>query len=218
MTRAKGAKDPKGRQSTGQATAEARDPAGWSAAAAPIAAILGLVAAAWFGLVSAGARLAYQPLGVQPREVGLDSAALLAQAAAPITAFVVGAAVLAIFWMIRFDDIRITPQRAPLIFGAICVSTWVLGACVVLVTSSATRKAFEDGKEPATTFGLWPAEIATLGWAGVPTASTSALPSCVLFLGSAGSTTVVYDYRHKQVIRIPSSGAILTVRRGKSKC
>jgi hypothetical protein len=46
--------------------------------AAPVTAVVAVAGVAWYGLLSFCAAIVYDPLGVQPREVGLSSGAVLA--------------------------------------------------------------------------------------------------------------------------------------------
>lgn len=54
-----------------------------------VGAAFGIVAALWYGVLSLLCEFVYQPVGVQPREVGLSSGGVLAQAGSGVAAYII---------------------------------------------------------------------------------------------------------------------------------
>jgi hypothetical protein len=96
------------------------------------------------------------------------------------------------------------------------MATFMAVTAVVLGLAFATRHRIEDGyTSPA--FSPWSAQVAYLTWAhGPPT--DAKLPTCALYLGEAGGTTVVYDATMRQTWRIPSSELIVRAQPSLSTC
>src|SRR4051812_11487486 len=72
---------------------------GVASLAAHATALIAVAAAAWFGILSFGATLAYSPIGVAPSEVGLDSATVLGQAAISVVVLNLATVVVAFLYV-----------------------------------------------------------------------------------------------------------------------
>ena len=79
-----------------------------------VTAAFALSGALWFGLLSFGAAIAYEPAGVRPREIGLSSGTVLTQAAVGLVLWVVLliAYVLVFILIFRARAIRHPEMRA----------------------------------------------------------------------------------------------------------
>lgn len=172
-----------------------------------------------YGLLSAGASRAYEVVGVQPREIGLSSGVVLAQ-----TTIAIGVVVVIML--------------APAVLGAVFFSGWlrrgrhlaILAACNLLLTaavvftvSSQARSSLVAGRSTAPMLGLalpspWHASVAQIRWADKRPLDAEPLPPCALYLGSAEGTTVIYDHRRQQTLRIPDSMIVVSIRPRVEKC
>lgn len=184
---------------------------------------LAVAGAAWYGLLNFGAAIAYEPLGVQPREVGLGSSELLAQSAVGLAVallvMVFGYGLQwSLLWMFGIRDPP--PHRGPFRLAYLAVG---LVCAPVFVVSSAleARGDLRDGRRPASLFGTgspWRGEIATLAWAGAKPNDFGDLPPCALYLGEVDGTAVIYEPTQRRTMRMPSSTLIVTTRRDKAQC
>jgi hypothetical protein len=192
---------------------------------APATAILAVAGAAWYGLLSLGAAIAYVPLGVRPRETGLSSSTVLTQSAIGVVAAVAVFIVVqtALRLLVGTAKGNGSPARSPIgVLASAALGVWVVAGGIVLQDSVADRSAMKDGRKPGSVIpGLlnpWGGEIATLAWSNEEPPGFGDLPSCALYLGEAESTAVVYDPEEKRVLRIPTSTLIVTTRPEDDSC
>lgn len=187
------------------------EPAAW---AGPLTAALAVASAAWFGFLSAGARIMYGSVGVAPREIGLGSAQVLAQASSSV--ILVGAIVALGFVLTMTRGSR----RQPSLLVAIIVGVAFALSCVLALMSGVTGRSHLLAGERMNPLSPWTAEVASLAWADKPSSGFGDLPLCVLYLGRAEGTTVVYDPddKHRRTLRIPSSLIIVTHEVDKDRC
>lgn len=202
-----------------------------------ITALVTVAAAAFYGAASLGARVAYEPLGVEPREIGLTAATVLAQSAIGVLAVIVLALLLYVLATRTASAVRrrrhrsaatgraaaLAAPRAPgLILVAVYLVAVALTCIVLLVASVAARQNIEQGIRPGSVLGLpaiWPAEVATLRWAtSGPAGEIQDRPSCVLYIGEANGTRVLYDAPHRRTLRIQSSDVAVEATRSKDRC
>jgi hypothetical protein len=205
--------------------------------AAPATAILAVAGAAWYGLLSLGAVIVYDPLGVQPREVGLTGGTVLAQSAIGLAASLVLLFVLervtlflTVLVTVRPVESAAVPDRRPSLLRSLAFTSAIIGTVaifVVLWSSLDARDDLESGRRPSSGIlpGLdpvfpspWQGEIAEIDWAGDKPSGFGDLPSCALYLGQAGGIAVIYDPAKKDTLRIPSSAVIVTTQRDRDRC
>jgi hypothetical protein len=183
---------------------------------------LAVVGAILFGLLSLGAAVAYSPLGVRPNEIGLGSAALLTQSA--IALVFVGAVLalgdLVLLYKAERARFMTTPRLRRLLPSLIPLLLFTVTG-VVLIPAFAARSALEDGSKPKSLFltvNPWSAEVAHVAWAHEEPADAEGLPTCILYLGQADGTSVLYDGKTRQTWRIPSSELIVRAMPSLTEC
>jgi hypothetical protein len=210
---------------------------GWAdlaSLAAPVTAILALGGVAWFALLSLGAGIVYDSVGVQPREVGLSSGTLLGQSAIGLAVVIVVVVVLERIFYFLVQAAAVSPDgsAAPtrkrslsptvrLATTLLTVST--LATLIVLLNALDAKSDLKAGRRPTSALlpGLpspWRGEIAKLAWSDKNPSGFGALPSCALYLGQADSTAVFYDPAKRRALRIPNSMVIVTTRRDVDRC
>jgi hypothetical protein len=189
-----------------------------------------LVGALWFGLLSLGAAIAYEPAGVRPREIGLGSGTVLTQAG---VGFVIGF----VIWALGFLAMMLAPwaysrwrggERPKWLSRGLLGLALVPGVVIPVfgVQSDArrARDALREGERvgnPRLHIGIrnpWGGEIAEIAWAEKPPAGAPALPSCALYLGEAGGTAVFYSAADKRTWRLPSSTLVVKARPDRQSC
>jgi hypothetical protein len=179
-------------------------------------AALGVVGVVGYGLLSAGAARAYGAVGIEPREVGLSSGAVLAQTT--ISIGVVVAIMLAPIVVPRFRR-RLRPQHFAVLAGA----NLALTAFLVVLVSSQARRDFRAGHRTAPLLGWlalpspWQARIATLAWTAPPPGLGSP-PSCALYLGTSDGVIVIHDHERGRTIRVPEAQIIVSIAPDLDHC
>jgi hypothetical protein len=183
---------------------------------------LAVVGAMVFGLLSLGAAIAYSPLGVRPSEIGLGSAALLTQSAIAVVfaAAVFGLADLVLMYQTERSFSLTTPRLQRLV-PKLILYVLIIVAGVLLIPAFTARSALENGSKPNTlilTLNPWSAEVAHVAWAHEEPPEAEGLPTCVLYLGQADGTSVLYDGKTQQTWRIPSSELIVRAMPSLTEC
>jgi hypothetical protein len=199
---------------------------------ATITGVLALAGALWYGLQSLVAAWVYAPIGVHPRDIGLGSAALLSQATIGLIALLLSLLIImlivALIWAVRSAEKKYKGATdsfaafdAVLEVGItlfVWAVVWVFIAPLVLfLLADHARESIQDGKRPST-FGFptaWPAEVA-FPQSIAPDGPT--LPFCVLYLGQAEGTAVLYDAAQKRTLRIPASSIGLNIEHDLKSC
>lgn len=170
--------------------------------ATPVATVFTLIGALWFGVLSLSVSIAYAPVGVTPREVGLASGAVLAQAGAGFAALFVAGLLylgLASTMLFRVSASSDRPRALALRVRVLLVVAVVLGLVVcgfTLARAFGARNDLHDGRTPASAFLLlpvpWRAETADVEWVGTVETKPADLPACGLYLGQDGATAMLY--------------------------
>jgi len=203
-----------GRDGDAERTQRSRLPAWLVPASLPEAlAVAGGIA---YGVVYIACSLFYGPLGIAPSEVGLGYVEIVAQAATYLAIFAVTGA--AFFWLgasiseeIRREPVKFLVVMIPLVL------LWVWGHAFV------DRGRVQDGKAPAriSVFGLrllpWSnVQVARVEW--TDTDKTPSLPRCVLRMGAAEGTEVLYDPVAHTALRVPQQDVVVTIEPRTDKC
>ena len=168
-----------------------------------LVALLGVFAGLSYGLLSLACTLVYDALGIEPREVGLGSGAVLQQAGRG--AIMTGV----LFFLTQLAFAILTPglvrrlppaSRAPTTHMPLLRRLSLVLACaissvgILFMTTFAVVKARRDmsaGHTPQKLADVlpvpWHASIANVQWTGDVKKSPD-LPPCALYLGTANST------------------------------
>jgi hypothetical protein len=178
--------------------------------------VLAVAGALTYGVTYLACALFYEPLGVEPADVGLSYADLLAQSAVYLgIVFALPAGYTAFLssmgWLKK-------PGRA-------WAGVGVLGLLTVftLITSGmAGSIEVRDGKEPFDAFGVgllpWSdTGVARVRWTGT-TQGRPPLPRCVIRLGESAGTEVLYDPDTSTTLRLPQSSVAVTIRPDAAGC
>jgi hypothetical protein len=192
-------------------------------AAGHYTAILAIVGVLWFGLTSLAASIAYGPAGVAPREVGLNSSAVLAQSVISLLALLLLSTLFTAMYLAVFA--RLAPRswkRAQKRRRRFVVSYFACAAGLVLFAAFVSASRLQDGRR----YDLgrvpipspWQTQVADLAWSGGKPSDSIELPACAIYLGQADGTTVLYDPARETTIRIPSSLVVVTTRHDKDRC
>jgi hypothetical protein len=158
--------------------------------AAPLAGALIIVGALWFGFVSLSIGIAYSPVGVTPREVGLNSGAVLAQAGAAFAAF--GIIYFAVLVGTRIFIARATGTRATARIAVLGAPLAALVSSIFLLLYAVLAGiALQDGRVPWSPLPApWHVEVAYVHWIALVrgtagTARVRALPRSGRWHGAA---------------------------------
>lgn len=201
-----------------------------SSVAGLVTAGVAIFGALWFGLLSYGAAIAYEPAGVRLREIGLGSGTVLSQAAVGVAIWgVIAVPIGALYVLWARVSLRargIKPGKWAVLGALGLVLFAVVAATVGNVLGNAYRardglRKGERAEDARLTFGIrnpWGGEIARIDWAEVPPAGAPALPRCALYLGEAGGTAVFYSEADKRTWRLPSSALIVRARPDRKSC
>jgi len=197
--------------------------------ASRITTALAVSGAVWFGLITSFAVFVYHPVGVAPREIGLSSPTLLAQATAGlITVLVVYGALIAATGLIFSAPFKGDPRRRRRLLRSTAIGLALISLTLIFALSLEARWALRHGKAPArfvslggsfSLFGFspWQAEVARLH----PNTPGSLMPTCALYLGQADSTIVLLTKPKDggpKTWRVPASSLTLELHPDKKKC
>jgi hypothetical protein len=170
-----------------------------------------------YGVVYIACSLFYSPLGIAPSEVGLGYVEIVAQSATYLAIFaVVGAGFL---WLATRLDESIRREPLSRLVGLMVLLT------LVFVWSHAfiDRARVQDGKHPLrlSLVGLkllpWSnVEIARVQWTDATT--DPSLPGCVIRMGAADGTEVLYDPSAHATLRIPQDAVAVTIEPRTDEC
>jgi hypothetical protein len=169
--------------------------------------LLALAGALAFGVTYLGCVLFYAPLGVEPSDVGLGYAEVLAQAAVFI-------AILLLPPVLNF--ILLNKGKAPIRLATVAAAVVLLGV-YMSVTALIGKDDVQAGDNPFDIVGLLPwsdTHVAHVQWTTRPSADADPppeLPGCVIRLGEADSTEVFYDPTSESALRLPQSIVVVRV-------
>src|SRR5215210_6142268 len=124
-----------------------------------------------------GCVMAYEPLGVEPADVGLDYANLLAGSGAAGLLLLSTAIVAPLVFLYR--------GRNTLSFSLIVILVVIQVLFYLGLYALQAPDQIRDGKRPSTLFGFpfpWDAKVAHVTWAK-KSEGASELPTCLLYLG-----------------------------------
>jgi hypothetical protein len=205
---------------------------------ASISAFVGIAGLLWYCVASLAAGYVYEPLGVQPREVGLSSSTLVAQATIGLLAtfllLAIGV-VVAMFILLARDvgAFRHAQTEAEgwgqlivlSVAGVFATAAGVLVSIVIALAllvfiASSERESLREGHSPGFIFGLsppWTGEVATLRWTG-PAHLVVGLPSCALYLGQADGTAVFFDAIRRRTLRVTTSTVLIETQPHRRSC
>jgi hypothetical protein len=209
------------------------------------------VVAALFGAItfvglSFATAAVYSPVGVEPSEVGLDYANLLAESA-QIVAYVLSVPILGAlvvlggFLLVRvlgrfepFQSPRLDEEarkrsvrrarlrrRIVLIVVAVLVSLYAAAWAyfnVVLEVQAARGYLLRGWGETGTSVTTpWEFEVVHVRWLD-DSKSLPALPNCMLYLGRDSGTDVFYAPRKERTLRLPASAIYIGARKDHPGC
>jgi hypothetical protein len=197
-------------------------------------AVAGILA---YGLTYLGCVLFYGPFGIEPADVGLGYADVLAQAAVFVVLLFVGGLLVAgavvlvarafgAEWEKRVRGGKGLTPRGVLItrtLGAVVVVAVVLVPVLVgaLLDSARAQRGEAVSGTAFIDFGVdllpWSdAEVANVTWTG--TGKPPALPDCVIRLGEAANVEVVYDPVADETLRLPQASVTVRIRPNAKPC
>jgi hypothetical protein len=114
------------------------------------------------------------------------------------------------------------PRLPPVVATLIVLTVLFAAVYTVLLNAREAADALRDGRTSGAYLSLganpWSAEIAELAWVAEKPEGVSAPPRCVLYLGEAGGTTVIYAAAEHRTWRLPSSAVIVTTSPERSRC
>jgi hypothetical protein len=64
----------------------------------------------------------------------------------------------------------------------------------------------------------WRADPATVTWLGLPPAGDPLSGRCMMYLGQANGTAVLYDVRSRWVVRVPTSEVVILIDTSADSC
>ena len=189
-----------------------------------------------YGVTYLGCVLFYGPFGIEPTDVGLGYADVLAQAAVYVGllfagGLLVGGAVVLVArflgakWEARVRGGSLTPRDVLIawILGAVIVVLFVLVPMVAgaLLDSSRAQRGEAVSGTAFVDFGVgmlpWSdVEVAHVTWTG--TGNPPVLPDCVIRLGEASNVEVLYDPVTKETLRLPQASVTVRVRPDAKPC
>jgi hypothetical protein len=107
---------------------------------------------------------------------------------------------------------------------------WIVSSCMVVILAFAVFIAAAEGTATSIQEGhagyLSPAGLRLLPW-GAQHVTTASVPNsnwkppnsdCLLYLGQANGTSVVYDLRRKETLRLPSSDVVVSTQLTRRSC
>lgn len=180
---------------------------------------LALAGALGYGITYFACALFYGPLGIEPADVGLGYADLLAQTAVYLaTAFAFPVLILAV-------PILVVPAARSRWSPASTTLAWTLAVAGFLVVNVLLvgwafidRSRIEDGKPAAGVLYLLPWSDSVVAHVSWTDADRPALPACVIRLGEAEGTEVLYDPTTSRTIRVPQSAVTVTIHPHSGGC
>jgi hypothetical protein len=180
---------------------------------------LALAAALGYGVTYFACALFYGPLGIEPADVGLGYADLLAQTAVYLaTAFAFPVLILAVPMLVlpaaraRWSAAWPTLAWTLAVVGFLVVNLLLLGWAFI------DRGRIEDGKPAAGVLYLLPWSDSVVAHVAWTEGGGPALPTCVIRLGDAEGTEVLYDPSSSRTIRVPQSAVTVTIRPHSGGC
>lgn len=205
-----------------------------------ITAIVAIVGATAFGIHSLAAAWVYDPLGIQPRDVGLSSGTLLAQTSAGLVAALMLLLVLFVgvelvrairrfnkehrgvdleasepgILSLLFVELKVRVAAATV--GAVIL--WIVAALGVYGYSAVeARESFRHGERPRFIPGFpapWRGEVAFFQRRDANASSMD----CALYLGQADGIVVMYDASEDRTLRVPASTIRLELDHDRRRC
>jgi hypothetical protein len=195
--------------------------------ATPIAAVVGVLGAVAYVVLSVACVWVYAPMGVSPGEVGLDYSALLGRTGTLLAAY----ALVGLFGFIVHLLVGMVHFRFRATVWQLAVISWrdgrrqmtsliggaMIAVCVGLVAGAVNDASrMKTGMTTISYFGVtppWRAVVAHVSWARKPAEGAPSLPSCLLYLGQSEGTSVFYDAvaPHGRSLRLPTSMLLLEI-------
>jgi hypothetical protein len=217
-----------------------------------LAEVLAVAGAATYAVTYVACVIFYAPLGVEPSDVGLGYAEVLAQAAVYL-GVLVGVGLVSWYvgtvatramdaidwwWASRAAAPRARPRSGPRMSRSanalgrphilpparmsskFAVLLLFVLAVSVLATAAVDRGKVKSGQSPVFGGALFPwgdTEVAHLRWVDASAFATR-LPRCVIRLGEAAGTEVLYDPRSSATLRLPQSALAVEIRPDAEGC
>lgn len=180
---------------------------------------LALAGVLGYGITYFACAVFYGPLGIEPADVGLGYADLLAQTAVYLAAaFAFPVLILAVpMLLVPRVRSRWSPEWPKLawmlaVFGFLVVNLSLLGWAFI------DRGRIEDGKPAAGVLYLLPWSDSVVAHVAWTDSGGPALPACVIRLGEADGTEVLYDPKGSRTIRVPQSAVAVSIRPHSEGC
>ena len=169
-----------------------------------------------YGVTYLSCALFYEPLGIEPADVGLGYADLLGQSAVYLALLVAGPALW--FAYLAWHDRILKPGLAWALISIIGFG----GLFTIITSGIAGSIEVRDGKEPWDLFGLgllpWSdTAVASVRWTGTAQ-SRPPLPRCVIRLGESAGTEVIYDPDTSTTLRLQQSSIAVRIRPNAEGC
>jgi hypothetical protein len=180
---------------------------------------LALAGALGYGATYLACALFYGPLGIEPADVGLGYADILAQTAVYLaTAFAFPVLILAVPMLVLPAARSRWSPAWPTLAWTLSVVGFLVANAIMFGWAFIDRGRIQDGKPAAGVLYLLPwsdSVVAQVSWtdAGGPP-----LPRCVIRLGEAEGTEVLYDPKTSTTIRVPQSAVTVTIRPHSEGC
>jgi hypothetical protein len=189
-----------------------------------------------YAVLYLGCVLAYEPLGIEPADVGLGYAELLAGSAAGgvLLAYTFLVLVVVFFylqWRIKRWErtgIEAPPRRITKRFYVVVAGVALFGVAYIIVFALLAAGNVQDGQRPPRLFGIpfpWDAKVAEVQWlTETPPASPrqsplrpltlpqgTTLPECLLYLGQSSNTRFFYDHEADESVGLPAANTAVMI-------
>jgi hypothetical protein len=196
---------------------------------AAIAGAAAFITVFWYGVLTLLCSIVYDPIGVVPREVGLSWGAVLAQAGAAFAALLSLGVVYWLAWLVLWQrsvgyggDERILRTISWL--ALVLIVLFTLG--IFVYNAKTARNDIREGRTPDLFMAVfsppWRATVAEARWAATKPQNV-ALPPCLLYLGQADGTVVLYQAASDpnkvgDTFRLPAASVIVVLQPEKQSC
>jgi hypothetical protein len=180
---------------------------------------LALAGVLGYGITYFACAVFYGPLGIEPADVGLGYADLLAQTAVYLAAaFTFPVLILAVPMLVLPGARSRWAPAWPKLAWILAVVGFLVVNLTLLGWAFIDRGRIEDGKPAAGVLYLLPWSDSVVAHVSWTDAGGPALPSCVIRLGETEGTEVLYDPEGSRTIRVPQSGVAVTIRPRSGGC
>jgi hypothetical protein len=112
------------------------------------------------------------------------------------------------------------PWRPALVFAGVAAVAAAITVFFLVFFATTDRSRVQQGRATLSVFGLpmpWSADVAEVRWVREPSAGEP-LPTCVIHLGAADGSVVVFDPAADQALRLPASSILVVTDPDRRSC